>query len=177
MKHKLLSLLLILLVFFVSVPSTLSYFFTYVETSGTVTVKLYDDSEIIEEVPGDDPIKNITIKADDNSDPIFVRVKVFAADDVTISTNSEGWSLIDGYYEYVNPIDGFDSDSEFQRSTSTLKLEITIPKTTSEEDAVEKHVVVVYEATPAIFENGSWTKNWNITINKNANAEGGETND
>lgn len=177
MKHRLISLLLILIVVFVSVPPTLSYFFTYVETSGTVTVRLSDGGSINEDVPPEEPIKNVTITADENSDPIFVRVKVFAADDVEITTLSEGWTKVDGYFEYAEPIDGFDSDSKFARSTKTLKLEISIPKSEKEEDAIEKHVVVVFEATPAIYENGSWTKNWDVKIEPNASAEeGGENN-
>lgn len=152
MKHKLALLLLILMLMVVSVPSAFSYFFTYTTVKGTVAVELdADDSSEINET-ADNTTKDVVITADDGSSPIFVRVKVFyVKDDVTVDPiKGENWSALwlegDDIYHYLTPIDGV-ADSSFG-DTAAISFRIAIASGEADDT---KHVVVVYEATPALF--------------------------
>ena len=147
MRNKLLMLVLIILLLAVSVPQSLSYFFTYTKASGTVTVDLSDDSYIDECVTGN--VKDVTITAKDNSDPVFVRVLVFKAPDITVTYQGEGWEADGDYYYYYMPIDGFDGDP----FTDNAEISFTVLMNSQNEYAEDetRHVVVVYEGTPALF--------------------------
>ena len=151
MKNKLLTIILIFLLLLVSVPSAYSYFFTYTKATGTIAINLMDDSDIDECVKESE--KEVTITAKDNSDPIFVRVRVFKADDVKVVTSTSNWSheQDDVWYYYDLPIDGINTD--LFGNTAEIKFTVSIPSTGDTEFAEDetRHVVVVYEGTPALF--------------------------
>lgn len=151
MKHKLALLLLILMLMTVSVPSAFSYFFTYTTVKGTVAVEFdADDGSVIDEV-ADDTTKDVVITADEGSDPIFVRVKVFYVEGyVSVEPKDQNWEtswlMSNDYYHYRTPIDGVE-DSSFA-DTAAISFRIGIASGKADD---MKHVVVVYEATPALF--------------------------
>ena len=158
-RQKITVLAALVMVLLVTVPRAYSYFTAYVRLQGKVTISL-QDSSVIEEPSVEQGIKHVMIKADDDSDPIFIRVRVFAADEVEISTESAGWTLSeDGYYYYDTPIDG-KADDLFQQQVA-LELSVKLPA-----DASERYnVIVIYEASPALQdENGQWYADWNQII-------------
>jgi len=152
MKFKL-SFLILIMLLAVYVPSTLSYFFTYTKAEGTVTVELFDDSTMEECVHN--TIKEISVTADEESDPIFVRVKTFAPSDVMVDSETAGWNRKDdGYWYYGAPIAGTSSDyKQLFASNADINFDVALPSTEENdfEEGDNRHVVVIYEATPALY--------------------------
>ena len=149
---KVLVVISLLLLTVVSVPRALSYFYTYTDAKGTLTVKLSDESSFHEYV--ESGMKYLTITAEEDSDPIFVRAKAITTSDVILKydipegTPADAWeSGDDGYRYYRLPIDGRE-DSALGK-TAKLNVEITLPEGGTPGDT--KNVVVLYEATPAYF--------------------------
>ena len=183
MKNKLLMLILIFLLLLVSVPSAWSYFFTYTKATGTITINLLDDSDIDECVV--DNVKEVTVTAKPNSDPVFIRVRVFKASDVAVSYQGDGWALNGDYYYYNIPIDGVDGG--LFADNAVISFTVSIPSENVENPPVytedeTRHVVVIYEGTPALFTTvqptsgtywtqkdgdtviGYWYANWEKTL-------------
>ncbi len=178
MKNKLLMLILIFLLLLVSVPSAWSYFFTYTKATGTIAINLLDDSDIDECVV--DNVKEVTVTAKPNSDPVFIRVRVFKASDVAVSYQGDGWALNGDYYYYNIPIDGVDGDP-FANNT-TINFTVTMSSEAEHVNDETRHVAVVYEGTPALFTTvqptsgtywtqkegdtviGYWYANWEKTL-------------
>lgn len=180
---KILILLSLIMITVISVPSSLAYFYTYTRTQGEFTLTLNDKTVIDEEF--DNKEKVVTISADDNSDAIFVRAKAFTTSNIEIKYNlGTNWSDGgDGYYYYALPIDGKTSSENIAKDADPFKVSIEFPVTA--EDGDQHNVVVIYEATPALFKttdpgnvrskwfdsvkNGYWYANWETII-----VEGGE---
>lgn len=154
-KQNLLIIACVLMMLIVSVPEAYSYFSTYTKTSGSKVIHLFNSEHFEEEVDGN--IKTIRITADDGSDPIFVRVKAFAPEPITLEYSGDSWTVGDGdYYYYGKPI----KDKE---STADLKIEIKNAPSDAEVDE-EFHVVVIYESIPAsVDEDGALVADWEHT--------------
>ena len=154
-KHNLLTLACVLMLLIVSVPEAYSYFSTYTKTSGSKKIRLSDSEHFEEEVDGN--IKTIKIIADEGSDPIFVRVKAFAPEPITLEYSGDSWALgDDDYYYYGKPI----KDKEF---TADLKIEIKNAPSDAQIDD-EFHVVVIYESIPAsVDKDGELVADWEHT--------------
>ena len=160
-KSILFSMILLLMV---SVPSTLAYFTDAKEFEVKHSLKISIGSSITDDVV-QDHIKSVTISADDDSDPIFVRVRVFAPNSVTITFDKEmnpGWEEHGDYYEYTKPLDGKASTEDIAQSV-TVHIGVEFA---SDDEADTHNVIVIYEAVVAKYENGAWVADWNT-------AEGG----
>ena len=171
--------LCLFLLLIVSVPSSLAYFFTYARTNGSASVKLEHKTDIEEDKNVVD-VKKLTIKAATDSDPVMIRAKAFCGSDVEVVMQDEwtsgkesyksDWTIkpdADGWYYYSKPIDGKTSSAYIDDSTY-LELHVNI----NVEDPKEldtRHVVVVYEAAPAVYDDatGKWTANWEAVIETN----------
>ena len=158
-KNKLIVFASLALVLFISIPSIFSYFSTFTITKGVRNVVIQDGTYITEEV--NSWTKKVTIKADPNSDAVYVRVKVFAPEDIQklLEITGEGWNPKDGYYEYSEPIDGKD-ETDYKDATTELDIKINnekLPKDTQEGD--EFHIVVVYESSPVSGDSANWGGN------------------
>ena len=160
-KELFIVLAVLVMIVAVSVPSAMSYFSTYTETLGTKELHFIYSSEFNESVDGNKKI--ITIKADADSEPIFVRVKYFAPAGVNVSPIDDTvfWQERNGYYYYYQPIAGGEE-------TKSLVLAINI--TGDHEEGDVEHVIVIYEAIPAKYnDNGigfiDWKDaNWNTDL-------------
>ena len=152
-KMKRITLFTALLVLLISIPSTLAYFSAYKTSTSSHALKLGESSTIIENKV-ESGEKQLVITADEDSGPIFVRAKAFAPEGVTLSYEGENWSAGEESFYYYSEV------IQKGESTSTLYVKMTdLP-----EEGEEFHVVVVYEATPAVYENGNWTCDWSVTV-------------
>ena len=155
-KSKLLFVLIsLVLVLFVSVPNALAYFSTYTITKGTKTIHIQDSTQISEKV--EDWTKKIVVKADPDSDYVYVRVKVYAPSYIlkTLKINGDGWTKDGDYFYYGDPIND---------GNQTNQLDVLIDNTnlpTDSKDGDEFHIVVVYESIPASYdENNNMYADW-----------------
>lgn len=154
---KILTFVSLILVAFLSVQSTLSYFYTYVTADGAFTVLLNDKSEIDEKIP-EAGIKNLIIKSTEK-DPIFVRVKYFAPkkESVKLADGQPKWSAPDseGYFYYSDKLDG----------GQEVEVKFDVAPPTDAKAGEEYNVILIYEATPALYsETNGWYADWNRVI-------------
>lgn len=122
-----------------SIKGAMAYFTTYASAKGGMKISLGDSTTITEEFK--DWKKIIRIENTGNMD-CYVRVKVLAGAQYTITASGSGWSQgKDGYWYYANPVAP-------GAKTEALTAAIQVPKnlTTSFD------VVVVQECTPVIYD-------------------------
>ena len=157
-KHFLILLAAVLLVA-VSVPNAFAYFYTYTRGSRELVVSLKDSTDLDETVIVTQ--KNLSIKADAGSDPVYVRVKVFASEDLEVGSVTSGWEKkADGYYYYQNPIDG-DPETSYE-DTASIQISVSLKETEGTEYADSYNVVVIYETTPLLTDpDGAAYADWN----------------
>ena len=163
--------LCILLLLAVSVPSSLAYFFTYARTNGGTDVTLKYKSTIDEEVEG--TVKKLTITAAENADPMMIRARAFYGSDVTVTVPDafkDTWKQKSDdsvWYYYIDPIDGKEESIDIS-DKALLNFDVQI-NVEDPKDFETRHVVVVYEAAPAIYKyddqgNGYWDADWEAVI-------------
>ena len=149
-----------------SIGGAWSYFTTYAEASGGRTVSLGDVTDI-EEPSVDRSTKTITISNTENSQPVYVRVAVYAGDEyksaLAYRGQDDSWTVeedADGYLYYKDPVAG---------GTSTKSLYISMDKIYEKllKETEDFNVIVVYESTPVVYdqngdpvgyENVDWTQ-------------------
>ena len=153
-KEKALIVIALSCLVLLSVPTALSYFTTYVEVKGSKEVVMVEETRFKEEVIEDG--KLVTITAADNSDPVYVRVRVFLADDLkeylTVDTG-EGWKAEGDYYVYQAPLHAGES-------ASLPVLLKGVP-----EDHPPFGVTVIYESVPALCnEKGELYCDWDYDM-------------
>ena len=141
----LLSGLLLVMILSTSIGTALAYFTANTQAEGAVPITLGDREEINEDF--DNWVKHVTITSDEDSEPVFIRAKVFysVASGLTTSISGSGWSLgEEGHYYYSEIVKGGET-------TSVLDVAIgNIPQDAEEGD--EFNVVVIYESTPVRYE-------------------------
>lgn len=152
-KRKYLFILTALLALVLTIPSALSYFTTYTQVDGSKTLKL-KDSVVMWETGGETSIKHVMLEVDPDSDPVFVRVAVFAPTDIEplLEYSSEHWVQDGIYYQYDSVLYAGDT-VEF---TVDLKQGAEIPRDNFK-------VVVVYEYTPALGVAPDFYPDWEAT--------------
>ena len=166
-KSIIIALISLLMIGIVSVPSVLAYFSTYTGTKGTKILKIEYKSRLVEEKDGTNKV--ISVKSE--KEPIFVRVKYFAASDkmtVTPDQNTikDGETVVweektDGYFYYYQPIAN-------NNSTKPLKLLVTSKTGTDFPVGDVEHVIVIYEAVPVRYDANNqpyadWTQQLHTT--------------
>lgn len=130
-----------------SVPSALAYFTTYVSAKGLKDVVLGDRTTLEEPEPTN-WTKQITITADADSEPVYVRANAFAPDDYTLTFSGEGWSQGEGgWYYFSTPI---------SKGAKANTLNVTIGSKKEggfdkEDIGTNFNVIVVYEYTPVLY--------------------------
>ena len=153
MKNRnILIIFMIIAVCLISVPSAMAYFTTYARVKGTKPVSLKEVVRLKEEeISGN---KRVTIRADRDSDPVFVRVRAYASAEIEglmdyVYESGEWNETADGWFEYrkvLMPGEEATMDIEIDK----LNLEMT-----------QFNVIVVYEYIPAISDgNGGYVKDW-----------------
>lgn len=183
----------VVLVLTAAVPSAFAYFTTYVSAIGKKTVNLQDKTDIQEEIVV--TTKNITITADQGSEPVFVRARAFWPEGYTVEYNKKvtgsKWTQNGDWWEYADPI-ADNGTGTYRKTTDPLTIDVTAyPATVKVGDTF--NLVVVYESTPARYTedaagNKTPVKNWDegvthyeqssssdVTPADSANPDGGNT--
>lgn len=137
-----------------SVGSALAYFTTYCTAEGAYTMKMgFPDTDLEEHV--DEEGKHIWVENTGEYEA-FVRVKVFAPENLNVSFNpSNGWEYhMDDDYWYYSPV--LQADGK----TTELLVSYTFPVDEAPNDEIdtrpdEFNIVVIYESVPVLYnENG-----------------------
>ena len=153
-KNKLILLLMVTLALMISVPKTLAYFSTYVQAKGAAPVVLKEVVEFKEEKIGGN--KRVVIKADSDSDPIYVRIRAYASSEIFdlidfVFEEGEWRMTTDGWYEYYKVL----------MAGEEASMDIEIEKASIE--LSQFNVIVVYEYIPAISDGeGGYVKDWSV---------------
>lgn len=142
----------VVMVLAASVPNALAYFTTYASAKGMKTVVLGERTEIKE--PGfDNWTKHITIKAENPSEPVFIRAQAYAPDGIILVYKGTNWSTApdeEGWYYYAEPIAN-------GAAASQLDVQIRVRDETGKlvnpelKEGETLNVAVVYEYTPVLF--------------------------
>ncbi len=153
-----LSGLLLVMILSMCIAPAMAYFTANTEAEGAVPITLGDREEIDEDF--DDWVKHVTITSEKDSEPVFIRAKVFysVASGLTVSISGSGWSLgEDGYYYYSEIV-------KAEQSTSVLDVAIgNIPQNAEEGD--EFNVIVIYESAPVRYEpDGTAYADWDHVL-------------
>ena len=159
--NRRLVLISIILLMLVSIPAAFAYFSTFTQTKGDKDVHLKEETKLTETMSGS--VKVLTVEAENGSYPVYVRAKAFYNSDVievAQTSDSTGWNKDGDYYYYTDPIDDL-NDTDFAKATNALKLNVNI-KAAATKDGDELHVVVIYEAVPAIYDEktDTWSCEW-----------------
>lgn len=145
-----------------SVGPAMAYFTDSTMASGGLVVNVKPDTDITEEF--DSNGKHITITNSENATcAVFVRARAFASLDVTYS--GSGWHQ--GVAANGEDPEWWYYDTELapNSSTSTLDAKITFPADAEVGD--NYNVVVVYESTPAMYnEDGSPYYDWSFILDR-----------
>lgn len=123
----------------VSVTNSLAYFTTYVTAKGGYTISAGDSTKIHEEFKD---WKKIIQVENTGSVDCYVRVKIFAGQEFTITSSGDGWiQASDGYWYF---------DKEISPGGLTDKLTASIHYPAELE--ADFDVVVVQECTPVTYD-------------------------
>jgi len=160
------SLIIVVLITIVSVPSALAYFSTYTQTKGTKTLSFNYDTKLEESIDNN----NKTISVTATGDPVFVRVRYYAVSD-KMTVEADPASLVVGgetlwvkngdYYYYTKPIDG---KGIGENKTSNLILKVTTAADVEFAIGDVEHVIVIYEAIPAKYGVTYDSADWNAAL-------------
>ena len=135
-----------------SIGGAWSYFTTYTEVSGGRTISLGDVTNIHEEVSNGQ--KRVSISITEDSQPVYVRVKAFAAsayqDQLVYASEVDGaWTTEpdgEGYVYYTSELRAED------KQTSDITIKIPDQQIMGDEDF---NIAVIYESTPVIYKDGT----------------------
>lgn len=155
------------------IGQAMAYFTTYVEAEGNFTIRLGDETKIVEKF--ENWVKELRVSNEEGSEPVFIRAKAFyAPDTLELTYSGEGWSKgdTDDYYYYNIPVNAGET-------TESLSVAIkNIPQDVAKGDVF--NVIVIYESTPVLYhEDGTAYADWNSELvvtgrtESSANPEGG----
>ena len=176
MKNRkiILTLLVFALVISANIQPAIAYFTTYTYAVGGCPIYLRDTTRIEETFS--QRVKHIRISSDANSEPVWVRAKVFFAyqgvDSVVVSSESGKW--VEGekdengyvFYYYTEPLLGGEKTDEL---TATINFKEGV--TPAEGDNF--NVIVIYESTPVRYSDTTYTDaKWNAALIDSKTLEG-----
>lgn len=151
MKNKriLLALLALALAVTTALPAAMAYFTTNAQATGSRPLKLGGTTTIEESMAG--WVKEITISADENSQPMWVRARAYPAALASI-TGEEGWiDGQDGWWYFTTPLAN-PQTGDAQTQTTVLKAEVK-PVKVDEVGQIPDgfDVTVIYESAPVLY--------------------------
>lgn len=150
-RHIILTCALAAMVLSSSIGGAWSYFTTYAEAKGGYTISLGDTTTVHEDFS--EWQKKISVANEADSQPVYIRVKVFAGakyQDAIKYSGSEKWIVgDDGYYLYSDPVNANESTEELIVSLKEAKDNV------AQKDGEKFNVVVIYESTPVLYKEGS----------------------
>lgn len=152
-----------------SVGSALAYFTAYCTAQGSQKMSMgFTTTEVDEDVIDD--AKHISITNTGDYD-CFVRVRVFAPDDIQLEYDEEGgesnWVKNGDYWKYVKVLTPGDT-------TTTLIAKYVRPENPDEMDG-DINIVVVYEYSPVFYneETGEPEPDWDFVVTETAGDDAG----
>ena len=150
----------------VSVPNALAYFSTYARIKGTSILHLGEDVEFSED-PSEQGHKLITLKVDEDSDDVYVRVKAFAVKEVLDALT---YKDTDKWTESPEEDHKVYTYNKTLSANDSVSLELIVDADETGLDNFD--LIVVYEYCPVIGDTPDWTGE-NIHIIKDVNQNGG----
>lgn len=155
-RRILLALLALALALTTALPAAMAYFTTNARANGTRTLELGGTTTIEEIMAGWQ--KQVTISADDDSQPMWVRARAYPMDRVSnIESEIEGAWVYggdkDGWWYFTTPLANPAEDGVSMAATS--KLLVTVDPVKVDEvgqipDGFD--VTVVYESAPVLYD-------------------------
>lgn len=130
-----------------------AYFTTYTSASGSYTIDLSNETQIVEEYSNH--TKRLVV-TNDGTRPVYVRARAFSGSQCALAYSSEDgrWQAgNDGYYYFSEPLAGAVTaeDGTVSRArTSELLVQIEFPADAEEGDGC--NVVVIYESIPVQYD-------------------------
>lgn len=155
MSKKILAAAAIVLPLSIGAGSALAYFTANVEASGSASVEVGMDTDIVETF--DEWTKHITISSKPGSGAVWIRAKAFCGAEYELEYSGIGWEKHtpdDGYYYYKNVL-------EPGGTANVLDVKITgVPEDVEERE--DFNVVVIYERTPVEYDSAgnALAANW-----------------
>ena len=151
-KYKIvLAVLAVVMILSLSVQGAMAYFTTYVRVKGTIPLNLHEKTTITEEVVEGEKIVTIS---NTGTVPVYVRAKAIAPSTVTLKYNTDSnpdWTDGgDGWWYYGPMLMGGSEENPTQASPLHIKIEMP-----ENSEQTEINVVVLYEATHSIDNNGN----------------------
>lgn len=159
MKKKLLilSLLSLSLITLCSIQTAYAYFTTYASARGQANIHLGYDTIIEEEL--DNMTKHISVRSEEGSIPVYVRVRYFAPEGYSVIPSSVGnqwiYDAASGYWYYPSILLAGET-------TPNLDLLINVPN----DQLQDFNVIVVSESVPVTYDaqGNPEAANWNQTV-------------
>ena len=155
------------------IGSASAYFSTYTDASGSYKISLNPSTEI-HEPDIDENGKHIEVENTGSTD-VYVRVKAFAGGDVDLTyTPAEGnWTTTPDSEGYVYYTDASGELLPLSAGETTNTLYVGYKRTSEGKIGDTYNVIVVYEATPVLYdENGNPYADWSLSID--SAEEGGD---
>lgn len=153
-KKLVLSIVALVMISTLGFGKALGYFTAHTNATGGYKMDLgFTDTKIEEDVDKDGKHVVITNVGDYDC---FVRVKVFAADNLKIRYNlGEDWQESgDGYIYYNKVLSSKDKTSE-------LNIKYTLPEVNDDNKDKDYNIVVIQEFTPVVYDDqGNLIANW-----------------
>ena len=153
-KKLVLSIVALVMISTLGIGKALGYFTTHTNATGGYKMDLgFTDTKIKEDVDKDGKHVVITNVGDYDC---FVRVKVFAADNLKIRYNlGEDWQESDDGYIYYNKV-LYSKDK-----TSELNIKYTLPEVNDDNKDKDYNIVVIQEFTPVVYDDqGNLIAKW-----------------
>ena len=175
-KYMILGCAAALLIASTSIGGAWSYFTDHTEAQGVQQIALGDVTEIDEDIDYTNWTKVVTISNDEDSQPVYVRVRAMAGEKYgQLGYAGSNWTTTpdtEGYVYYTKELAG-------GADTSKDPLNVSLPD--REKLAVDEafNVVVVYESTPVYYNEagepvGYQNANWDETVTVVHTYRGGE---
>lgn len=154
MKNKriLLALLALALAVTTALPAAMAYFTTNAQATGSRALKLGGTTTIEETMA--EWTKEVTISADDNSQPMWVRARAYSTQTLVIVAEAEGdWAAGgDGWYYFTTPLAKPADGKTAVEKTTQLLVRIDPIKVSGPNEIPDGFdVTVVYESAPVIY--------------------------
>lgn len=151
-KRILLALLALALAVSVSLPAAMAYFTTNARANGTRTLQLGGSTTIEENMA--EWVKEITVSAKEDSQPMWVRVSAIPYGDLALDyIPGDGWiSGGDGWYYYTTPLANPADGSSAVLKTTLLQIRVDHIKVDEVGMIPEDFdVPVVCESAPVLY--------------------------
>ena len=156
LKKVFLTLLALVLVLSLTIPSTLAYFTDTTRAKGGYTIRQSATTSIDESF--NNWTKTLTITNNEGA-PVFIRARAFAGQTYTLTYSGRNWEKRDdGWYYY---------SGQLAAGESADILKVTISDIPAATENASFNVAVVYESTPVQYDaDGKAYADWDMILDR-----------